>query len=398
MHSPIDLRARLDLHYNPATFRRVIAGKDVIIHCHHYNSRIQRTVEGTAEIDGKALIHGAAEAVFADHLSRALTAEDDPATRLAMIEHLYAHLGFGRLDLARLDAGEIIAAASHFAEGWLTGLGRRSGPVCTFTEGYLQGALFAATGELVHVRETECMAMGAACCRFTVQRGRAAPIAGNDKAAFDFTPRAADGYLHSPNVDEAAIIGAIVDMPIHGGEGGLIPAFGVYLANMPADFYNLLSIRFIEAMGAVGRERTARRLLIEDAETCGMNTFRGIMNSTEWEGLIAPMIRETPDNLHALVAVSNALGWGNWHVRAHTPGLSLTLESLNGYEAVGFREYRGLAAAPQCCMLTGVAAGMMQLVYGEGTLAERFGTFASTETACICCDGPACRFEVERVA
>ena len=81
MHSPtVDLRPRLDLHYNPATFRRVIAGKDVIIHCHHYNSRIQRTVEGAAEIDGKALLHGAAEAVFADHLGRALTAGDDPSS------------------------------------------------------------------------------------------------------------------------------------------------------------------------------------------------------------------------------------------------------------------------------------------------------------------------------
>lgn len=391
------LRSRLDLHFNQETFRRVIAGKDVIIHCHHYNSRIQRTVEGAADIDGRGLIHGAAETVFDEHVGRALREGDDAATRLAMVEELYAHLGFGRVDLGRLADGEVTASASHFAEGWLTGLGRRSGPVCTFTEGYLQGALHAATGELVTVREHECMAMGAAACRFRVERGRSSAIVPNTKEPFAHAPAPATGFVHSPNVDEKAIIDAVVGMPIHGGEQGLIPAFGVYLANMPADFYNLLSIVFIEAMAALGREKAARRLLIEDAETCGMNTFRGIMNSTEWEGLIAPMIRRPADNLHALVAVSNALGWGNWHIRAHTPGLHLEIESLNGYEALGFREYRGRSSSPLCCMLTGVAAGMMELVYGEGTLEERFGSFASTESTCICSDGPLCHFDVERV-
>ena len=109
------LAARLALHYDAPSYRRVIAGKDVIIHCHHYNSRIQRTVEGAADIDGRGLIHGAAETVFDDHVGRALREGDDAATRLAMVEELYAHLGFGRVDLGRLADGEVTASASHFA-------------------------------------------------------------------------------------------------------------------------------------------------------------------------------------------------------------------------------------------------------------------------------------------
>ena len=154
------------------------------------------------------------------------------------------------------------------------------------------------------------------------------------------------------------IIGALVEMPITGGADGLIPAFGVYLASMPADFYNRVCISFVAEMRRVGRGTTAERLLVADAENCGMNTFRGIMSSAEWDGLVAPMLKERDDSLFAVIAISNALGWGNWHITALDPGESMAIESLNGYEAIGVRETIGAAVAPQCYMLTGVAAGV----------------------------------------
>jgi len=120
------------------------------------------------------------------------------------------------------------------------------------------------------------------------------------------------------------------------------------------------------------------------------------MHSPEWDGLIAPMVRDRADALLALIAISNALGWGDWHVTAHT-ARSLALESRYGYEAVGYREYRGEASVPQCAMLTGVAAGLMELVYGEGTVEDRYGTFAPREDTCVACGAPACTFTVERV-
>ena len=67
--------------------------------------------------------------------------------------------------------------------------------------------------------------------------------------------------------------------------------------------------------------------------------------------------------IHAIVAISNALGRGDSHVTAHTPQ-SLTLESRHGY---------------------------------EGTVEERFGTFASREERCISCGDVSCNFNVERV-
>lgn len=392
-----ELEPRLAMQYEPATYRRRIAGHDVIIHCHHYNARLQRTIEGARGIDGKGILVAAAEAVFSHQLAQAIRPEDDPARRAALAEQLYRHLGFGRIDLSELAAGTVTASSSHFVEGWLAGLGQSDHNVCSFTEGYVQGAVAAMTGEAVRVRETECMARGASRCRFDVVRGERPPVAVLRKGETIPPPREAGGpYLRAEHVDEQAIIDAVVGMPMVGDESGLIPAFSVYLASMPADFYNQVCIGFVEAMRALGRDKAAMRLLISDAEHCGMNTFRGIMHSPEWDGLIAPMVRDKSDALHAIIAISNALGWGDWHVTAHTPQ-TLALESRYGYEAVGYRELRGRAASPQCAMLTGVAAGVMELVYGEGTVEERFGTFGSREERCVSCGEHSCNFAVERV-
>ena len=391
------LTQRLALQYDGPSYRRVIAGKDVILHCHHYNSRLQRTIESVDLIDGKRLIVSTAEAVFAEHVDLALRSSDPAPTRWQVAELLYSRLGFGRLDLSRAAEGAVTASASHFVEGWFAGLGRPERRVCSFTEGYIQGAVYAVSGELVTAREVACMADGAAACRFEIDRGRAEPIARNDKQPLEFRAHAGGEYVRSPTVDEQAILEALVAMPITGGDDGLIPAFGVYLASMPADFYNRVCIGFVAEMRRVGHGTTAERLLVADAENCGMNTFRGIMSSAEWEGLVAPMLRAPDDDLFAVVAISNALGWGNWHITALESGQTMTIESLNGYEALGVLEYVGPAAAPQCYMLTGVAAGILELIYGEGPLTERFGTFHAVEETCIGCGGHACRFHVERV-
>lgn len=386
---------RFALHYDPASHRRVIAGKSVIIHCHHYNARIQRTIEGSDVIDGRAIIRSAAETVFAEQIRAALREGDDAATKRSVAEQLYAHLGYGRIDLSEVAVGRASASASHFVEGWLAGLGKAERSVCTLTEGYLQAALWVTTGTLVDVRERECVAKGDAACVFELVEGRRTAIMPNGKHALDFVAKSDGVYLHSPNVDEQTLIDAIVALPVQGNAEGLIPAFSVYLANTPADFYNLACIRFVEAMAAQRRAKAARRMLIADGETCAMNTFRGIMNSAEWDALVAPMIRETRDRMFALVAISNALGWGNWHIVAHPSPHAMVLESLNGYEALGFGEYRGRSADPTCYMLTGVAGGLLELVYGTGTIEERLGTCTMHEPACICQGHPACRIEVE---
>ncbi len=391
------IESRFELRHDPKTYRREIAGKDVIIHCHHYNARVQRTIEGASMVDGKAILRAAAETVFAEQIQAALRDDDDAATKRSVAEQLYAHLGYGRLDLGGQAQGRVQASASHYVEGWVAGFGSAiDRTVCTFTEGYIQAAVWATTGRLVHVHERQCMAKGDPVCEFELEDSRTESLAPNTKLPRQFTAKTGGDYLHSANVDEQKIIDALVAMPIHGNAEGLIPAFSVYLANTPADYYNLISLRFIEAMAAKRREKAAKRMLIADGETCAMNTFRGIMNSAEWDGLVAPMIHDERDNIFALVAISNALGWGNWHITKHPGPTSIGFESLNGYEALGVGEYSGRSDEPSCLMLTGVAAGLLELVYGKGPIEDRLGTCTASERECICVGQAACQFAVER--
>lgn len=391
------LQDRFALAYDPDSYRRVIAGKDVTIHCHHYNSRMQRTVESSDCVDGPSIIRSCAETVFTEQIADVLRAGDTSRVRAAAAEQLYSHLGFGTLDLSQIESGVVTASASHFVEGWLAGFGPREQPACTFTEGYIQGAVFVLTGCLVHVRERKCMAKGDPACVFHLDFNREQPSAPNTKAAIRLQPQREQKFAHSPNIDEQKIVDALVAMPLHGNAEGLIPAFGVYLANMPADYYNLVCIRFVEAMYKARRGRAAKRMLVSDGEICAMNTFRGMMASAEWESWVAPMIQASTDNMYALVAISNGLGWGGWHILEDRGEQGITYVSSNGYEAHGYREYRGVADEPKCLMLTGVAAGLMALMYSKGTIEERLGSYFSQEETCICQDDSVCTFSVSRV-
>jgi hypothetical protein len=387
------MQRRFALQYKVDEHRRLIGGKETIIHCHHYNARLQHTIEQVTEIDGAKIIRDSAEAVFAEHVTNVIDPADDEAARISVMAELYAHLGFGRLDVSRAAHGIVTADQSHYVEGWRSGFAETKRKACTFTEGYLQGGLWAATGKTVTVREHKCLNAGDDRCEFHVE-ARSEPRVENRKQPLQFQPDVGGERVRS-NVDEQAIIDALVQMPFKGSAEGLIPAFGVYLALTPADFYNLMCIQFVEQMRAKGLFRTARRLLTFAGETCAMNTFRGIMASAEWDALIAPMIQHKQDTLFGLIALSNGFGWGDWRVAAHQPGETLTIESLNGYEAIGYREYRGGCDSPQCFMLCGVSAGMMELVYGDGTIEERFGTYLSDEDSCICAEGSRCRFQVQ---
>lgn len=389
------IRARFALEYRADEHRRLIASEEVIVHCHHYNARIQRTVESAASIDGKGIIRDACEFVFARHIEAAIEPSDDELTKWTVAEELFAHLGYGRLDFSQVDEGVVEQSTGHFVEGWRAAFGDEERHVCTFAEGFIQAAFKVTRGQVVDAKETTCMHCGASRCRFAVSAARTRPFSSFSARSRSFEPTRAPDAARGSNVDEPAVIEAVVGLPIFGNTEGLTPAFGVYLANTPSDIYNLTAIAFVEQMAKQGQADTARRLLVEAGESCAMNTFRGIMDSPEWEALIVPMLVDKRDEVYALVALSNAFGWGNWQVVEHEDEESLRLDSYNGYEAIGYLEARDVAAEPQCWMLQGVSAGMMELVYGEGSFQERFGTYFTEEQDCIAAGAKVCSFVVE---
>ena len=388
------LNQRFQLVFERQNYRRIIGTKEVVIHCHHYNARLQNIIEGTKQIDGKSIILESAEEVYGDYIQDFIQPTDTLEQKWQIAAQLYAHLGYGVLDFSQIEQGIVTSNSSHYVEGWQAGFQEVNRPVCTFTEGYLQGVIYGITGQLVYVKEQECMKAGAKQCRFTVDCDRSQALKSYPVNPVNFEPQPnTPNYSHQ--IDEAKIIDGLIQIPFVGNSQGLIPLFNVYLANTPVDLYTLICLRFLEAMKAKNLYSTAQKLLIFAGEVCAVNTLRGIVISKEWYDLILPMIKEEQDYLYGLVAVTNGLGWGNWHVRHYEMAESLTLEAFNGYEALGYLKYRGLAQESQCLMLTGVAAGMMELLHSDGTVEERMGTYYSQEKQCICCHHQTCLFEVE---
>ncbi len=382
--------------YYARSSTRSVMGANMVIHCHHYNARLQETVCAGLGEAGTAMVVQVAESVFAKQLARAFGAGDDPADKWKVAAKLYSYLGYGRLDFSRIDQGVVTADTSHFVEGYAAAFPKVREPICHLAAGYIQAAHLAATGDAVSVHEQVCTLSGASECRFIVDRtsARAEPERLERR---EVAPKLATrgDFVTSPNIDADKIIKTLAAAPFTGNEDGLTPAFGVYLANTPADFYNLLSIRFVEALEARYLGGAAAAQLVQVAEVCGMNTFRGIISSPEWDELVGPMLKVHDDTLFGIIAVSNALGWGRWDVTEYAPGQSLSLISRNGYEAAGYLALRPQAAHPSCWMFRGVAAGIMELVYGEGNISDRYGQFASAETTCVCSGADACRFVVE---
>lgn len=334
-------------------------GKTGALNSHYYNARILHTVESARHVDGRRLVERAVEATFAPVIAHACRESDHLATRHEVGQHLFGHLGYGWYDLTGDGA---VSTASHFVEGWNASRPGNRRCVCTFTSAYLSVAHAVATGELVDYIERQCMVDGARACRFERVAGRTVALA----PAGDPPPAQEPPPAGAGNIDAAAIAEAVAAMPLHGNSEGLIPAFNLYLARTPVDFYDRLQSDFVNEMSSAGLGRHARQLLGYDAETCAMHTFRGIMASPEWTNTVAPMVLVADDNLFGLVALASAFGWGAWRVVEHVRGQRVRLELA------------GVASEPRRWMLTGVAAGLMELLYSTGSIDERFGTFAAT--------------------
>jgi hypothetical protein len=213
-------------------------------------------------------------------------------------------------------------------------------------------------------------------------------------------------------VDERAILEAVASLPLAGNEEGLIPAFGLHLTHHPADHYNRISFGLL---GAFAREHSdlaedAIALLVEAGHVCSFHTFGGVMSSVEWDAVVRPMLSTREDWVFGMVAVMNALGWGEYRVTSLEPGERLVLELTSSYEAAGHLESYGKAESPRCFLARGGAAGLMNLIYQGDILArpalteahyiEVFGhprSFRAKETRCLATGDDRCEIVAERM-
>jgi hypothetical protein len=266
-----------------------------------------------------------------------------------------------------------------------------------FDTGFIAGALAAAIDAPpghFQARQLSCIAQGAEANSFEVFLSAGRTIF--PRRHWGAAPASIPGRTLATPVDEDGIVSTLAQMPIVGNDEGLIPAFGVVLTRMYADYYNRVSFEFEHALEkATGEASLASLLLIEAGHTCAFNTFGGIMKSDEWYGLIKPMCQTREDWVHGMVAVINALGWGIYRVHELVGDKRLVIRVYNGYEANGYLAMYGKAETPQSFLATAATAGIMNLIYHvdisqKPTLDEAFyektftgeGAFFGVQTKC----------------
>jgi hypothetical protein len=358
-----------DYGYDLATSQLVVGGEPMVLHCHHYNVFLQRSIQDAEYIDSTPILIGAAAEVAFAQLTDLLARTADIAARKATVEALYRACGLGLIDLGALTerGGDVRTRSTHYSIGWKERFGRSRTPVDFFSTGFLAGALAAIYGlplADVQARQTACLSTGAAEDVFVLSRGPANFTMFEPRQSPVLIPVGND-IEPATGVDRQAVTRAVAAMPLPVSAEGLIPAFGVYLTRLHGDYYNRISFAFEREMtAAAGRQgvEVAADLFIEAGHVCGFFTMGGIMTSPEWDALVLPMLRTREDWVHGIVACFNACGYGVCKVVELSPN-RLIVRLYNDYESVGYRRMYGTADHGVTYLHTGGFAGIMNLVY-----------------------------------
>ncbi len=183
---------------------------------------------------------------------------------------------------------------------------------------------------------------------------------------------------------------------IQGNQDGVIPAFNVFVQQLPIGFWNGFSERLTRTVPKDLQE-SAEWLLVNAARECGYHTGYGIITSDEWNAVVQPMVEGPEDTLRGAFAVLTAWGWAKADIIELTPGESMTVRAYDYYEAdvVGY----GASTKLSGYMLRGICGAFMDLAYGgpyDPTGASGMGTFTCVQTKGIECGDDYGEFVVTR--
>ncbi len=351
-----------------------MAGAPAVYHCHHFNLFLDQTIDDAlGNTDGRKLRFAAAREASHDFL-RGLFARlrpTTPAEKIQLATETIAKMGHGRLSIsADANGGTAVGEFLHYGYGWAQKYGHRvrcRTPQDAFAAGFAAAAL-EVTFDLppsVEAAETQCVAMRAPQCQFSLTKGAPAPRQ-TSLLASDVLRFARPAFDGQDEQQIATIAKGLRDFTgqVGGDERGLVQAFGVFVTMHLACYYNRI------AYGALGElEKRAptsvpvlESLLRESGHVCVFNTFGGILLSPEWEGMVGRP--KTPrEVVVGALAIARALGFGHWTLEDFAPNERLVVRAPATYESVYFLARHGKAARPNEYFLQGAVLAIAQLAH-----------------------------------
>jgi len=344
--------------FNQKNNRHYLNNRCTVLHCHHYITLITQLALYADQFKGEETLKQTAEDIFYSFLNEYYIKNniERNENKIAVARDYYRFIGMGLIDFVKTDRTvQAKMDYSHLDEGWLRKWERCNKPVNVITRGFIE-AVAAHIGlkspRLVEVVETKSLCLGDDFSQFELSKGF------KDRTV-EINPSPDKLTLSSgTNVDRMKVIEDLSKISFAGDENGLIPAFGVYIQQLPASFWNEFTHRFLSNVAAELTEE-AEYLLIKCAQECGYHTGHGIIASDIWNKSVKPMVREVPEDiLHGLFAVLTAWGWAMSEITDLIPNEKMVVRCYNYYEA-DIKTMR-----PSAYMIRGVSAAFMGLAYG----------------------------------
>ncbi|WP_338792079.1 hypothetical protein [Bernardetia sp. MNP-M8] len=377
----------------------IAAGEPMIFHCHHYNVYLQAVIEDTSSyLNVYPMLSDSAQEIVYTQFSNFFKENQDLSVedKKYICQDYFSFCGFGIIDLTNLtkEGGKVIAPFEHYGIGWKTKFGLREKNkkgVAFFAAGYIAGAteaIFDLPLGTLCTEQKECISQGDTKSSFEVffRKNNTEDENHTDLVASPQEGKYQTYQLKQPSnttIDYEGIRQALTNMDLQGdSQTGLIDAFGVLLTRMYANYYCLISYKllrlFEDEMGKDGLPLAAE-LLTEAGHVCAYNTFGGVMQSTEWNAMIKPMIEKKHDWVHGITAVVNAFGWGFWEIEELKPNQKLKMKIVSGYEPNNYlAHFDSHTDLPISFLASGGIAGIMNLVYNT-SLTEDFITLDENE-------------------
>ncbi len=200
-------------------------------------------------------------------------------------------------------------------------------------------------------------------------------------------------------IDRKKVIESLSKIEVIGNQEGLIPAFGVFVNQLPARFWNSFADRLVRNAGP-DLQSAAEGLLVNAAHECGYHTGYGIITSDEWKAVVQPMVQKVPEDiLYGAYAVFTAWGWAKADIVELVPNERMVVQAYDYYESDVVSS--GISSRPSAYMLRGVSAAFMDLAYGgkyDPTGKTGMRTFKCIQTKGLECGDDYGEFVVTRAA
>lgn len=186
------------------------------------------------------------------------------------------------------------------------------------------------------------------------------------------------------------VVTQLAELNVQGNHEGLIPAYNVFVNQLPANFWNEFAKRILAA-ATEARKEAVEDALVNCAHECGYHTGYGIINSEEFKAVVMPMVTEgAKDVLRGAYAVFTAWGWAKSGIAHIQEGQKMIIRATDYYES------DGKPGDKRAFMIRGVSAAFFELAYGE-TYPEGIGSFDCQQTKGIESGDPFGEFVVTKI-